>query len=114
MDNKNIFASNLRRYMDINDKSRKEVCEAIGVSYYTFSDWVNGKKYPRMDKVERLAAYFGILKSDLIEDKDDEKKPTADDGFSEKKKALIEFAQSVPEDKAEPVLKVIRSIVEAD
>lgn len=45
---------------------------------------------------------------------DDEKKPTADDGFSEKKKALIEFAQSVPEDKAELILKVIRSIVEAD
>lgn len=69
MDNKNIFASNLRRYMDINEKSRKEVSDAIGVSYYTFTDWVNGKKYPRMDKVEKLANYFGILKSDLIEEK---------------------------------------------
>ena len=69
MDNKNIFSINLKRYMKENDKSRKEVCEALGVSYYTFSDWVNGKKYPRMDKVEKLANYFGILKSDLIEDK---------------------------------------------
>jgi hypothetical protein len=33
---------------------------------------VNGKKYPRMDKVEKLAAYFGILKSDLIEEKNEE------------------------------------------
>lgn len=69
MDNKNIFASNLKRYMKENHKNRREVCESIGVSYYTFSDWVNGKKYPRMDKVEKLANYFGILKSDLIEDK---------------------------------------------
>lgn len=69
MDNKNIFAANLKYYMYINQKTRKEVSEAIGVSYYTFSDWVNGKKYPRMDKVEILADYFGILKSDLIEDK---------------------------------------------
>lgn len=69
MDNKNIFASNLRRYMEVHRKSRRDVCEAIGVSYYTFTDWVNGKKYPRMDKVEKLAAYFGILKSDLIEEK---------------------------------------------
>ena len=69
MDNKNIFASNLQRYMDINGKSRKEVSEAIGVSYYTFTDWVKGKKYPRMDKVEKLTSYFGILKSDLIEEK---------------------------------------------
>jgi transcriptional regulator with XRE-family HTH domain len=72
MDNKNIFASNLRRYMDISGKSRREVSEALGVSYYTFSDWVNGKKYPRMGKVEALAQYFGILKSDLIEEKTQE------------------------------------------
>lgn len=72
MDNKNIFASNLRRYMELNGKSRKDVAEAIGVSYYTFTDWVTGKKYPRMDKVEKLAAYFGILKSDLIEEKTEE------------------------------------------
>jgi len=67
MDNKNIFAENLKRYMEINGKTRRDVSEAIGVSYYTFTDWVKGKKYPRMDKVEKLAAYFGILKSDLIE-----------------------------------------------
>lgn len=72
MDNKNIFASNLQRYMDINGKTRRDVSEAIGVSYYTFTDWVKGKKYPRMDKVEKLAAYFGVLKSDLIEEKPEE------------------------------------------
>lgn len=71
MDNKNIFAANLKRYMEINNKTRREVSEALGVSYYTFTDWVNGKKYPRMDKVEKLAAYFGILKSDLIEEKNE-------------------------------------------
>lgn len=69
MNNKNIFASNLKKYMDLSGKSRRDVCEALGFSYYTFSDWVNGKKYPRMDKVEMLANYFGILKSDLIEEK---------------------------------------------
>ena len=69
MDNKNIFAENLRYYMEINGKSRRDVSEAIGVSYYTFTDWVKGKKYPRMDKVEKLATYFDIQKSDLIEDK---------------------------------------------
>lgn len=72
MDNKNIFASNLKRYMEMNGKSRRDVCEALGFSYYTFSDWVNGKKYPRMDKVEMLADYFGILKSDLIEERTEE------------------------------------------
>jgi repressor LexA len=58
--------------MAINDKSRKDLAEALGISYYTVTDWVKGKKYPRMDKVEMLANYFGILKSDLIEEKTEE------------------------------------------
>lgn len=74
MGNKSTFASNLKKYMEINNKSRRDVCDALGFSYYTFSDWVNGKKYPRMDKVEMLANYFGCLKSDLIEDKTEMKK----------------------------------------
>lgn len=60
--------------MNEKGKSRKEVSEAIGVSYYTYTDWVKGKKYPRMNMVEKLANYFGILKSDLIEAKTAEHK----------------------------------------
>lgn len=74
MNNKNVFAANLNMYMNEFGKSRKEVAQALGVSYYTFSDWVKGKKYPRMDKVEMLANYFGILKSDLIESKEEVQK----------------------------------------
>lgn len=73
-ENKNIFATNLKRYMALNGKSRRDISAALNVSYYTISDWVNGKKYPRMDKVEMLANYFGCLKSDLIEDKTKMKK----------------------------------------
>lgn len=69
MDNKSIFATNLKRLMAANHKTRRQICNDLGFSYYTFSDWVNGKKYPRMDKVELLAKYFGVLKSDLIEEK---------------------------------------------
>ena len=72
MDNKSIFAKNLKQQMELKGKSRRDVCAALGFSYYTFSDWVNGKKYPRMDKVEMLADYFGILKSDLIEERTEE------------------------------------------
>lgn len=74
MTNKTIFANNLKHYMKINSKTRRDMCAALGVSYYTFSDWVNAKKYPRMDKVEALANYFGIQKSDLIEEKMTEEK----------------------------------------
>lgn len=68
MENKNIFAENLKKFMAMEGKTRKDLSEALGISYFTVTSWVNGKKYPRMDKVEMLANYFGISKSDLIED----------------------------------------------
>ena len=68
--NKNVFSKNLRELMERNGKDRKQVCADLGFKYTTFSDWYNGNKYPRIDKIEMLADYFGVLKSDLIEDKD--------------------------------------------
>lgn len=68
--NKEVFAKNLNRYMVERGKTRREVCQALGFSYSTFTDWCNGNKYPRIDKIEMLANYFGIEKSDLIEEYD--------------------------------------------
>ena len=67
--NKKVFSENLERLMKENGKSRNDVCQALGFKYSTFSEWATGKKYPRIDKIEMLANYFGVLKSDLIEDK---------------------------------------------
>ena len=109
---KDVMAKNLRKYMERSGKTQKEMSEIVGVSTATFSEWINGKKYPRIDKIEIMADYFGILKSDLIEEKE---KPTVkDDGLSENQRKLIEFAKTVPEDKAEMILQVMRTIVEAD
>lgn len=72
--NKMIFAENLKFYIDRSGKSQKELAEMLGVATSTFNNWVRGNKYPRMDKVEMLANYFGILKSDLIERKVTERK----------------------------------------
>lgn len=66
--NKTTIAKNIRYYMDLHKKSRTEICEALGIKYTTFADWVNAKTYPRIDKIERMADYFGISKSDLVED----------------------------------------------
>ena len=74
MDNKIIFATNLQRLIESKNKTRKEISSELNISYYTFSDWVNAKKYPRMDKIELLAEYFNVSKSDLIEEQDKEQK----------------------------------------
>jgi repressor LexA len=73
MDNKKIFADNLNYYMELNQKSRRDLSDDLDISYYTVTDWAKGKKYPRMDSVERLAYYFNVLKSDLIEERTPER-----------------------------------------
>lgn len=72
--NKAIFAKNLSYYIEKSGKSKKELAEIVGVAPSTFNEWTKGKKYPRIDKVEILANYFKILKSDLIEEKTEEYK----------------------------------------
>ena len=70
-----IFSKNLRFLMAKTNKSRNEVSEDIGVSYFTFSDWCNGKKYPRVEKIELLAKYFGVTVSELVSEQKNDTKP---------------------------------------
>ena len=109
--NKEVMTKNLKFYLEKSGKTQKDIADAINVSKSTFNDWCTGKKYPRIDKIEMLANYFGILKSDLIEDKE---KPAETGGLSENQKKLMAFVKTVPEDKAELVLRVLKSIVEDD
>lgn len=67
--NKEIMANNIRFYLSQNDISQTEICQTLGFSMSTFSDWVHARTYPRIDKIELMANYFGIEKSDLVEER---------------------------------------------
>ena len=109
--NKEVMAKNLKHYIERSGKDRRELAEIWGFPYSTVTECINGRKYPRIDRIEVMADYFGILKSDLIEEK---KEPTEDDGLSEGKRKLIEFAESLSEDQAVIALRLLKSLVEAD
>ncbi len=70
--NKETMAKNILRYLSKTGESQKELAEIVGVAPSTFNDWVKAKKYPRIDKIEIMANHWGILKSDLIEEKTEE------------------------------------------
>lgn len=106
--NKEIFANNLLYYVRRSGRDQKEIAEIVGVAPSTFNEWVKAKKYPRMDKVEMLANYFGILKSDLIEDKPKENPPD-ELKLTEGEKMLLELFRQVPADQQELVLGMIRA-----
>lgn len=70
--NKEIFSKNLKYYMALNNKDRNDICHDLKFPYTTFAEWYNGNIYPRIDKIEMLANYFNIKKSDLIEKHENE------------------------------------------
>ena len=72
---KMIFSNNLTTLLQEHDKTQKEVAEAINVSPQTFNTWCKGIALPRMGKVQLLADYFNIKKSDLIDETDNTHTP---------------------------------------
>ena len=66
--NKKTMSKNLKKYLKLYNVSRTQLSESLDISYSTISDWVNGNAYPRIDKIEMMANYFGINKSDLVEE----------------------------------------------
>ena len=74
MSNRSALSNNLKKYISKSGKDRGQVARDLKISYSTLTDWVNGKKYPRINNIEKLAAYFGVSKSDLIEDFEEIKK----------------------------------------
>ena len=84
------MAKNLAYYLNRSGKTQKEMAEVVGVAPSTFNDWMNARKYPRIDKIQIMANYFGILKSDLIEEKMTEKDKKNSDTITGITKALFQ------------------------
>lgn len=63
-----IIARNISRQLEQKNKTQLELAEYIGVSQTTVSNWCRGEKMPRMKKLDMICDYFGISRSDLMED----------------------------------------------
>lgn len=66
--NKETMARNILKYMEEQGLSRMDMCDALHVPYTTFRDWVKAASYPRIDKIEKMAHFFGVSKADLVEE----------------------------------------------
>lgn len=66
--NKEAMARNIKKYMEKRNIDRHKICADLGIKYSTFSEWVQGNAYPRIDKIELMANYFGCSKADLVEE----------------------------------------------
>lgn len=106
--NKTVLSRNLTYYVERSGRTQKELSEIVGVATSTFNDWMKGKKYPRIDKIELLANYFGILKSDLIEDKGEKKNSSDELPLTEGEKMVLELFRKIPVDRQPEALDLLR------
>ena len=75
MNNKEVFSKNLYRQLELHDITRAELARKLGYPETTVSNWANAVSYPRIDKIQEMADFFGIMKSDLTEEKSTEEHP---------------------------------------
>ena len=97
---KRIFSKNLRHFIAESGKQQNEIAKDLGFAPTTFNTWCMGKIMPRMGKVQAIADYFGILKSDLIDDKSSMPKPKT----GVKIKVLGRVAAGIPIEAIEDVI----------
>ena len=67
---KMVFAENLKAYLNSKGYTQLDLATYMNCSSSTVSDWCNGKKYPRVDKMQRMADWLGIQMSDLTSEHD--------------------------------------------
>lgn len=80
-DARKIFAQNLTAYMNRAGKTQSDLQAYMKCSSSTVSDWCNGNKYPRPDKMQRISEFLGVLMSDLTSDKSETTTKIVPPGF---------------------------------
>ncbi len=64
------IGKNIKKLRIANGMEQSQIAKIAGVTNKAVSAWENGLSVPRMGAIQKIADYFGILKSDIIEDKD--------------------------------------------
>lgn len=62
------IGQNIKRLRESHGMSQMQMAEIAGVTDKAVSTWENDIKIPRMGAIQKLADYFGLSKSDIIED----------------------------------------------
>ena len=92
-----------------------KMCTDIGMSKGILTDLKMGRQSGiSATNAQKIASYFGVSVGYLLGEEDKKIEPTDDDRLSENMKQLIDFVQTVPEEKVELVLKLMRPMVEDD
>ena len=99
-----IIARNLRRIAYEKGKTQTDISKETGIHIATISSWMNGKRTPKMDKIDLLCNYFGCKRSDIMEPHGDNfEYVTAIKRITSDEMRLLEAYRNAPESRREAV-----------
>lgn len=110
---KKIFGKNLSKYVSLSGKEQKEIAKDLGYAPTTFNTWCVGKIIPSMGKVQRIADYFGIGKSDLLDERLSEENANLDFALltdNDARSILVEY-RSLDQPHKEQLKKYLQFLV---
>lgn len=106
--NKEIFSANLMYYLEQKDVMQKDLAKYLGVSQSTITDWIKKRTYPRMDKLQLAAQFFGIEITDLVEPRN-KVSATTNKTISDKEQQILDLFHKVPDEKKEFLIKMLQA-----
>lgn len=95
-----------QKLLDMNGVKSADVARATGISNMTFSDWKNGKSTPKMDKIEKIAKYFGVTTDYMMGKKSEIPSASMADDHLE----LIKLYSSLSEADQKAIMQIMRSM----
>lgn len=98
-------AKNLSHMLKLRGMTQFELASRMNVSTATISNWCNGVKLPRMDKIDKICAILQINRSDLIEDKPTDDSSSASSQLIPSVKKIIDIMQELNEEGQDKLLE---------
>ena len=66
--NKEIMAQNIKRMLNHRGITMSDLARELDIPATTIFGWCKAETYPRIDRIEQMANFFGVQKSELVED----------------------------------------------
>lgn len=114
---KNQIALNIKYYRKKAGITQKQLAELVGVTSTAVSNWESGQNSINTEILFKVCEVLNVSLNNIYSttpaiSSEQTKKDHHEDGLSENKRKLIEFAQNVPEDKAKILLRIMQSVLE--
>lgn len=91
-----IFSKRIKALRLDNEKTQQNVADALGVLRSTYGEYERGKIIPPMDKINALAAFYGVTVDYLIGNSNDQNQAVSsrEMDVSDSMKQIIEYLQN--------------------